>query len=306
MLLNAQDAQALVDQGIQQLLDDPEQWKQWADTMAQFPKYSPGNALLILSQRPDATMVAGFHAWQKLDRHVMKGEHGMTIIAPVVRRKEFAIEEAPSPTKSSIDAAPQRQVMGFKAATVFDVSQTDGKELVLPQPQEIRGEAMRELLNHLIDTTVPVPVRFAALEPGTYGMWEPGKGQITLAKTADPDQQFKTLLHEWSHSIGVPDASASLSIHRGTEEVTAETTAYVVAKSLGLNTKAYSMGYVGSWAQGDSAKVAAVTQAVGQRVHVITRALETASERDPVIAQAIAHWYGSASSQPQRDTQIAL
>ncbi|MHB1612665.1 MAG: ArdC family protein, partial [Sulfobacillus sp.] len=106
--MNAQDAQALVDQGIQQLLDDPEQWKQWADTMAQFPKYSPGNALLILSQRPDATMVAGFHAWQKLDRHVMKGEHGMTIIAPVVRRKESAIEEAPSPTKSSVDAAPQR------------------------------------------------------------------------------------------------------------------------------------------------------------------------------------------------------
>lgn len=297
-----QEAQALVDQGIQQLTENADQWRQWADTMARFPRYSPGNVLLILSQRPDATLVMGYHAWQQLGRHVRKGEHGLTILAPVIRRKDPDAEmddradQAPKP-------APQRVIAGFKAATVFDVSQTDGKALILPQPHEIRGEAMRELLNHLVDNAVPVPVRFGPLEPGVYGQWEPARGQITISQAADPDHQLKTLLHEWSHALGMPDPLSVPDIHRGQEEVTAETTAYVTAKLLGLDTADYSTGYVGRWAQGDPQRVRAVAHAVGQRVHRIVQTLEEAASRDPVIAHAIAHW--SDIGHPQRQADFA-
>ncbi|AUW92630.1 hypothetical protein BXT84_00575 [Sulfobacillus thermotolerans] len=291
--MTSQEAQALVDQGIQQLTENPDQWKQWADTMAQFPKYSPGNALLIMQQRPDATLVMGYRAWQTLDRHVMRGEHGITIIAPMLRR--VTDEDAPEP--SSVPSASQRVIAGFKAATVFDISQTDGKALDVPRPQELRGEAMRELLNHVIQNAIPVPVRFGAMPGGAYGVWEPAKGQITIRSDIEPNHQFKTLLHEWSHAIGVPDASSFPDIHRGTEEVTAETTAYVTAKLLGLDTSDYSTAYVGHWSHGDPQQVIAVTQAVGQRVHQIVQTLEAAASHDPVIAQTIAPWSAQAQRQ---------
>lgn len=300
--MTSQEAQALVDQGIQQLTENPDQWKQWADTLAQFPKYSPGNVLLILSQRPDATHIAGYHAWQKLDRQVLKGEHGITIIAPIVRR----VTEEEAQDNHAAAQSPQRVVTGFKAATVFDVSQTDGKDLHLPQPQEIRGEMMRDLLNHVIQSAVPVPVRFGDLPEGAYGLWDPVKKQITIRKDAEPDHQFKTLLHEWSHAIGVPDTSSFPDMHRGTEEVTAETTAYVSAKMMGLDTTDYSMGYVGSWAEGDPKKVAAVAQAIGHRVHTISQALEAVSQRDPVIAQAIAPWAPTTQKAQAKTEEYAL
>lgn len=284
--MTSQEAQALVDQGIQQLTENPDQWKQWAETMARFPKYSPGNVVLIMQQRPDATMVAGYHAWQKLGRQVQKGEHGITIIAPVTRRMTKEEDKGPDQASNPF----QRAIVGFKAATVFDVSQTAGKDLTLPQPHEIRGETMRELLNHVIQSAVPVPVRFDAIPGGAYGVWEPTKGQITLSKKAEPNQQFKTLLHEWSHAIGIPDNSSLPDVHRGTEEVTAETTAYVAAKLLGLDTTDYSTRYVGHWTQGDPRRVMVVAQAVGVRVHQMVQTLEAASQHDPVIAQAIRSW----------------
>ena len=181
--MTSQEAQALVDQGIQQLTENPDQWKQWADTMAQFPKYSPGNALLIMQQRPDATLVMGYRAWQTLDRHVMKGEHGITIIAPMIRR----VTDEDAPEHSPVTSSSPRVITGFKAATVFDVSQTEGKALDVPRPQELRGEAMRELLNHVIQSAVPVPVRFEAIPGGAYGVWQPSQGQITIRPDIEPN-----------------------------------------------------------------------------------------------------------------------
>ena len=89
--MNAEQAKALVDTGIQQLLDDPEQWRQWAQTMTRFHRYSPGNVLLIMQQRPDASYVAGYHAWKDLGRQVQKGEHGIAILAPIVRKVPAAV-----------------------------------------------------------------------------------------------------------------------------------------------------------------------------------------------------------------------
>ena len=288
--MNAQDAKALVDTGIQQMLEDPEQWRQWATTMTRFHHYSPGNVLLIMSQKPDASMVAGYHAWQDLGRQVRKGEHGIAIFAPVIRRQtpeEAPPSPSPSPQKTA-DPAPVKAVVGFKAATVFDISQTQGKDLQLPQPKLLDSGDLEQVLHHLMTTAIPVPVQFApaAQLQGANGVWNPAQQTITVASDRSPDNQLKTLLHEWAHSVGVPDLTATQARHRGSEEIVAETTAFVLAGQMGLDTSQYSLPYVGSWAQGDPQKVLALTQAVSQRVQSLSTALERASQKDPVIAQA--------------------
>ena len=283
--MTAQEAQHLVHQSVQQLLDDPEQWRQWATTLSRFHRYSAGNVFLIMAQRPDATMVAGYHAWQQLGRQVRKGERGITILAPLIKRQP--VEDTAHDAESSGPSKPV--LVGFRAATVFDVSQTTGRELPIPQPQLLSGDTLQDVLAHIIAQAVPVPVQFApsvALD-GANGVWNPRDQAITLATDRDPNQQLKTLLHEWAHSLGVPDVAAAQHRHVGQEEIVAETTAFVVAQRLGLDTTDYSLPYVGSWAQGDPQKVRALTQHVVERVQALSVVLDQAAQRDPVIAAAL-------------------
>ncbi len=294
--MTGQDAQALVDQGIQQLIEDPTAWEQWASTYAKFPRYSPGNVLLIMQQRPDASYVAGYHAWQSLGRQVAKGEHGIGILAPIVKKQ-------PDPEQPKAPAKPQ--LVGFRAATVFDVSQTQGRELNLPQPKALTGNHLKDLLAAMIQSAVPVPVSFVAMKEA-YGVWSPTEQRIQIKEDADPNQQLKTLIHEWSHSLGVQTPEQAKDRHVGTEEITAETTAYILSKSVGLDTTEYSQGYVGSWSQGDPKKVLAVQSAVAERVHAISDALQAAAEQDPVIAQAIQGWQVPKANQPEESAELSI
>ena len=299
--MNAEQAKALVNTGIQQMLEDPEPWRQWAQTMSRFHHYSPGNVLLILQQRPDATHVTGYHAWQSLGRQVQKGEHGVTILAPIVRR--VPAEDQPGRKSAEVATAPPpaKAVVGFKAATVFDVSQTQGRDLQIPQPKLLDSGDLEDLLHHLITTAVPVPVKFAPVAQlhGANGVWNPSQQIITVASDRSPDQQVKTLLHEWSRSVGVPDVSAALGRHTGSEEIIAETTAFVLAGRMGLDTADYSLPYVGHWAQGDPQKVLALTQSVSHRVQSLSTVLEQAAQKDPAIAQA----WPSTKLTPQAQTE---
>ncbi len=299
--MTAEEAKALVNTGIQQMLEDPEQWRQWAQTLSRFHQYSPGNVLLILQQRPEATHVAGYHAWKSLGRQVQKGEHGITILAPIVRRVPDEQPSAPKVEATSAAPLPQQAVVGFKTATVFDVSQTQGKALQIPQPKLLDSGDLDELLHHLITTAVPVPVQFAPAVQlgGANGVWNPSQQTITIAQDRSPDQQFKTLLHEWSHSVGVPDVTAAMDRHQGSEEIIAETTAFVLAQRMGLDTSDYSLPYVGHWAQGDPQKVLALTQSVSQRVQSLSTALEQAAQNDPAIAPV----WPSAKLTPTRQAE---
>jgi len=294
--LTAQEAQQLVHQSVQQLLDDPEQWRQWASTLCRFHQYSAGNVCLIMAQRPDATWVAGYHAWQQLGRQVLKGERGITILAPLVKRQP--VEDTARDGESS--RPPKPVVLGFRAATVFDVSQTTGRALAIPRPQLLTGDTLQEVLTHVIAQAVPVPVQFApsAALDGANGTWSPREQVITLAADRDPNQQLKTLLHEWAHAVGVPDGAAARNRHVGQEELIAETTAFVLAQRLGLDTAAYSLPYVGGWAQGDPQKVRTLTQHVVERVQALSAVLDQAAQRDPVIAAALG---GPARTGPAAD-----
>jgi antirestriction protein ArdC len=118
-------------------------------------------------------------------------------------------------------------------------------------------------------------------------VWSPREQAITLAVDRDPNQQLKTLIHEWAYSIGVPDVTAAQHRHVGQEEMIAETTGFVLVQRLGLDTTDCSLPYVGSWAQGDPQKVRAVTHHVADRVRALPAVLDQAAQRDPVIAAAL-------------------
>ena len=282
--MNATEAKSVVDQGVNQMLEDPEQWRQWATTFAKFHRYSPGNVLLIMSQMPDASQVAGYHAWQSLGRQVQAGEHGITILAPVIKRyqreEEQVAGESPKPAPSGL--------VGFRAATVFDISQTQGRALALPTPQLLNGADLVDLLGSLtVVVGVPVVMAESSTLGGANGVWSPRQGTITIASDRSPDQQAKTLLHEWAHATGIPDPAAAMDRHVGSEEIIAETSAFILAQRMGLDTSQYTIPYVGHWAQGDPQKVLALTQSVSQRVQAMSTTLEQHAEQDPVLATAL-------------------
>lgn len=294
--MTSNEAKAAVDNGINQMLEDPEQWKRWASTMAKFHRYSPGNVLLIMSQRPHASQVAGFHAWQGLGRHVEKGEHGITILAPIIRKEKEAEAQADGPKP-----AQPSGLVGFRTATVFDVAQTQGRPLQLPEPQILDGESLAALVGSLSAAAgAPILMAESSSMGGANGVWSPVQGTITLASDRAPDQQVKTLLHEWAHKVGVPDAIAAQDIHRGSEEIVAETTAFVMAQRMGIDTSQYSIPYVGSWAQGDPQKVMGLAQDVSRRVQEMSSTLEKQAQRDPQLAQAL----GMPPKQPQQEYEM--
>ncbi len=294
--MTGQDAQALVQAGIERLIGDPAQWLQWAQTQARFHHYSPQNILLILAQRPDATRVAGFQTWKRLGRFVRRGEKGITILAPMVRKSSDAVEPDDVPTEE-----PTRKLVGFRPVTVFDIAQTDGDPLEDP-PRAIvlTGDTWQPVLTGLIASTVPVPVTFGALPPDTWGMWQPAlDGHITISDAAAPNMQLKTLLHEWAHSVGIPAGTAVPvdETARAEEEVMAETTAYIVGQIIGLDTLSYSQSYVAGWSDRSPETVRRALSAIHHRVRVMMDAI--AHSPDPLV-QTLAPDWREASSPAQK------
>ncbi|PSR35783.1 MAG: hypothetical protein C7B44_12430 [Sulfobacillus thermosulfidooxidans] len=291
--MNTQEAQHLVTTHLERLFADPDLWRQWATTLSRFHRYSLQNTILIALQRPDATYVAGYKQWQKLGRWVKKGEKGLTIFAPILRRAQ-PDESAPTDPPSATDApaappSPSPTVVGFRAVTVFDVSQTDGTPLTIPTPQCLTATEGAELRNLLITHVIGVPVQFQSRAQlhDAHGQWDPSTQTITVADDLAPAHQLKTLLHEWAHSVAIPDPATARTRDIAAEELIAETTALVIASRLGLDTTAYSLPYVGHWAHGQPEALRTVTTAISQRVQLLWNALEAAASQHDALAALI-------------------
>ena len=224
-------------------------WTQFLRVMGTFHRYSLYNTLLIFSQRPEATLVHGYRAWQALGRQVQSGERGITILAPLVKRE-------PDRDKEN-DGAPK--VVGFRTVSVFDVEQTQG-DPIRGLPERLAGNQHAALLA-AIEAAIPFPVRRVADLRGANGVFYTQERTIAVLEHLAPDMQVKTLLHEWAHGL----RSAEDTRPRGEEEVVAESTAYVVASHFGLDTRAYSVGYVASWSQGDGPLVLAMAEEILRR-----------------------------------------
>ncbi len=241
-------------------------WQRFLETQSKFHNYSWGNVCLIASQRPTATRVAGYKTWQSLGRQVLKGEKGIAILAPSLRKVELD------------DGTTERRLTGFRVVHVFDVDQTDGEPLAdvpcsrLDNDHGLAG-IVDELLAHA--ATEGLTVERQELGSDLNGYLDRRDRRIVLHAGVSADQSFKTLVHELAHwhDLGPADGS---TCDRADAEIVAESVAFVVADSLGLDTSAYSIGYVAVWAGGDPAKI----RELAERVNTTARKLLAVIESD--------------------------
>lgn len=205
-------------------------------TMSRFHRYSFGNVLLIAQQRPDATMVAGFRRWLELDRHVLKGEKGIAIMAPMLRR---ALEE--DGTKPGESDGPTRLLRGFRVVYVFDVKQTEGAEL--PAFASVAGDP-GEHLGRLkaFATERGIDVQYAPDLDGAHGLSAGGKIKILEGQT--PAAEFLVLAHEIAHELLHHDPAGERPTSRKVRELEAEAVAYVVTSACGLETSTAASDYI--------------------------------------------------------------
>lgn len=268
---NAQQVREITDkleQGIKELFES-ERFKEYLRTMSKFYNYSFNNTLLIAMQKPEATYVAGYTSWQRnFDRQVLKGEKGIKILAPAPYKAQ---EE-----REKIDPLTQKPVIGtdgkavtetvevlrpaFKVVSVFDVSQTDGKELPDIIVDELKGTVENyEAFFDALKQVSPVPISFEDIPGGAKGFFSPVESRIAIQEGMSEIQTVKTAIHEIAHAklhAVKPDEKTAPEDRkdRHTKEVEAESVAYTVCQRYGIETSDYSFGYIAGWSSGKETK----------------------------------------------------
>jgi antirestriction protein ArdC len=241
--MKSEEAIKQTEQGIDELIKALEQGKSetllhFLDFQARFHEYSFRNCLLIAIQKPEATYVAGFQRWKDLGRFVKKGEKGITILAPIVRRRKT--EEDSSTTDGNDEAEPQRAVCGFRAVHVFDVTQTEGDEL--PEFSRIVGDPGDKLvmLAGLVKER-GIELCYAESLGGADGRSEGGK--ITIREGLDAAEEFSVMVHELAHEL-LHRTERRKETTRRVRELEAEAVAFVVSRAAGLEGVARSADYI--------------------------------------------------------------
>ncbi|MHB1785643.1 MAG: ArdC-like ssDNA-binding domain-containing protein [Acidimicrobiales bacterium] len=243
-------------------------WRRYLDCQSRFHRYSFNNVLLIAAQRHEASQVAGFNAWRKLNRIVRKGEKAIWILAPMVHKNTAAK-----------DGDDDRVIRGFKYVAVFDISQTDGEEL--PSVcSKLSGDGSAGCYLQLVSAArcIGFYVEDAELPGSVNGDCAFDLHRIRVEVTNAPAQRVKTLAHEIAHAM--------LHEHerdRALAELEAESAAYVVCQSLGLDTSDYSFGYVATWAGGSEQAITGIKascERIQKTAATILRSL------DPAIQEA--------------------
>ena len=197
-----------LEQGIQDLFNS-EQYMTWLRTMSKFHDYSLNNTLLIAFQKPDATLVAGYTAWQKqFGRQVQKGEKAIHIIAPTPYKEQVEMEKIDPATQKPVldtDGNPVMETQevlrpAFKVVNVFDVSQTEGRELPSIGVDELTGDVEQyEMFFEALKRTCPVPMEFEQIQGGAKGYYHQLERRIALQEDMSQLQTIKTAIHEMAH-----------------------------------------------------------------------------------------------------------
>jgi antirestriction protein ArdC len=257
-------------------LTNSETWKATLQVAARFHSYSPNNVLLIAAQRPDATRVAGYRSWAQLGRQVRKGEHGIAILAPVLRRTDRnapARADKPQPRAPGEDAATSRVLAGFRVTRVFDVSQTDGPDLPDVRPALLEGASPLGLWSDLYDQVEAAGYVIDYADLGeANGRTDFTDRTVVLHTGRSGAQLTKTLAHELGHiALHAPDVRPD-GMTRDTAEIEAESVAYVVTAAHGLFAGDYSVPYVTGWSGGDLDRVASSATRVLATARTILRA----------------------------------
>ena len=291
-----QQITAGIEQGIKELFES-EKYMRYLSVMSRFHRYSVNNTMLIYMQKPDATLVAGYNKWKnQFERHVKRGEHGITIIAPTPFKKKIEEQKLDPDTKAPILDAEGKAVMEereveipmFRPVKVFDVSQTDGKplpELASTLSGNVQNyEAFMEALRR----SAPVPLSVEPMAANMDGYFSPDQQRIAIRAGMSEVQTVSAAVHEIAHSklhnyakaqeeaARAGDKEPPKKKDRNTEEVEAESISYAVCQYYGIQTGENSFGYIANWSQGKElpelrASLETINKAAGELIADIDR-----------------------------------
>lgn len=253
-----------------QALTTSEAWTRYLKFQAAFHRYSAGNVQLMLMQNPYATQVAGFNTWKSLGRFVRKGEKGMFILAPMVKKVE-----------DEVTGETETEIRGFRWVSVFDVAQTEGDDL--PEiSSKIHGEDASDFFGQLVEVAkgLGFAVTDHEFEGGANGDCDHGSKIIRVEATNSPAQRVKTLAHELAHAILHAPETTNYRENRALCELEAESVAFVICRNLGIESDDYTFGYVAGWAGGEAAVeiIKGVSERIQKTAHKVLTALETKGE----------------------------
>ena len=251
-----------LEQGVKELFES-ERYQAYLRAMSKFHDYSLNNTLLILLQKPDASLVAGYGKWRdEFERHVKAEEKGIKIFAPAHKKIRKEVEKLDPDTGKPIIGEDGKPVMEMKEITiprykvvnVFDVSQTDGKEIPDMSVDTLTGsiEQYEDFWRALKEIS-PVPVELEKIEGGAHGYYNLADKRIAIDEGMSELQTIKTLIHEIAHAklhdidLSLPPQERQDRPNQRTREVEAESIAYTVCQHFGLETSEYSFGYIAGW-----------------------------------------------------------
>ena len=257
-----------IEAGIRDIFEsgDMDKYRNYLRTMSRFHNYSLNNQALIHLQRPDATLVAGYNRWRdKFSRHVLRGEKGITIIAPTPYKKKIEQEKLDPDTKLPILDADGKivteekeiEIPMFRPVKVFDYAQTDGKPLperVASPVANLTGSVENyEAFMEALRRSSPVPVEFKSLSAEMDGYFSPKSQSITLREGMSEVQTVSAAVHEIAHAklhnYGLQQVAERKAKSRNAEEVEAESISFMVCAYFGIETGANSFGYVATWSK---------------------------------------------------------
>ena len=313
-----QQITAGIEQGIKELFES-EKYMRYLSVMSRFHRYSVNNTMLIYMQKPDATLVAGYNKWKnQFERHVKRGEHGITIIAPTPFKKKIEEQKLDPDTKAPILDAEGKAVMEereveipmFRPVKVFDVSQTDGKplpELASTLSGSVQNyEAFMEALRR----SAPVPLSVEPMAENMDGYFSPDQQRIAIRAGMSEVQTVSAAVHEIAHSklhnyakaqeeaVRAGDKEPPKKKDRNTEEVEAESISYAVCQYYGIQTGENSFGYIANWSQGKElpelrASLETINKAAGELIADIDRHYKVICKERGIDL--------TAAPEPQRD-----
>lgn len=246
-----------LEKGVKDIFDGAN-YQQYLNFCAKLPRYSANNQILIMMQKPDATMCQSFTNWKEVNRHVRKGEKGIRILAPAPYKMQKEQEKVDASGKAVLDkdGEPVKETVevtinAFKPVSTFDISQTEGEPIPTPGVDELTGSVEGyETLLAAIKEVVPVPISFEQIESGAKGFYHLEENRIVVQEGMSEAQTVKTLLHEASHqALHSKEAmdSAGEKKSKNQKETEAESVAYVVCQHYGIDTSDYSFPYVATW-----------------------------------------------------------
>ena len=274
---------SMIEQGVKDVYSS-ESFKQYLSCLSKFHSYSLNNTLLILSQKPEASLVAGYRAWQtNFNRHVNKGEKGLMILAPVTTKEDRLMNKHDENGNVILDESgnpvQEMRVVNlthFKTTTVFDISQTSGDPLP-SLVHDLTGSSNEvKAIIQTIQSVCTIPIEFKtetedlSFMTGAKGYYSPKKDKIVINKDLEDLQTAKTLIHEYAHSILHKETDKNQS----QREIEAESLAFVICDHFGIDTSEYSFGYIASYANKDYSELKSILVNIQSKAHEMIELIE--------------------------------